>query len=205
MDYSKPSIPYLLPDPRDKRYVQHDQLTLLRQRVYALCQGYEDLNDHNELRQDLAFQTAVERDLLLGSSPTLCRLENRTDRTTAVAIHQVLIEQFIASHKEPPEELILDFDATDDRVHGHQEGRFFHGYYDGDCFLSLLVKRLRQVWPTVRIVFREDSGFYRHRILRWCERHGIGYIEHKLSTTKGSDPFTDGFTLRANHDLTLFV
>ena len=200
------SVNTLLPDPRDKRYVQHDQLTLLRQRVYALCQGYEDLNDHNELRQDLAFQTAVERDAPLGSSPTLCRLENRTDRTTAVAIHQVLIEQFIASHKEPPEELILDFDATDDRVHGHQEGRFFHGYYDGYCFLplyvfcgeqllvsylrsskndgarhawailALLVKRLRQVWPTVRIVFRGDSGFCRHRILRWCERHGIGYI-----------------------------
>ncbi len=196
----------VLPDTRDSRYVQHDQLSLLRQRVYALCQGYEDLNDHHDLRRDLAFQTALERDELLGSSPTLCRLENRADRATAVAIHQVLIEQFIASHDEPPEELILDFDATDDRVHGQQEGRFFHGYYDSYCFLplyvfcgdqllvsylrpsridgakhawailALLVKRLRQAWPSVRIIFRADSGFCRHRMLRWCERHGIGYI-----------------------------
>jgi len=196
----------VLPDPRDARYVQHDQLTLLRQRVYALCQGYEDLNDHDSLRQDLAFQTAVEQDQVLGSSPTLCRLENRTDRATAVALHQVVIEQFIASFAEPPEELILDFDATDDRVHGLQEGRFFHGYYDSYCFLplyvfcgdqllvsylrpskidgakhawailGLLVKRLRQAWPAVRIILRADSGFCRHRMLRWCERRGIGYI-----------------------------
>ena len=69
-----------LPDPRDARYVRHDQLTLLRQRVYALCQGYEDLNDHDELRHDLAFQSVVEQDQVLGSSPTLCRLENRLDR-----------------------------------------------------------------------------------------------------------------------------
>lgn len=195
-----------LPDPRDCRYVQHDQLALLRQRVYALCQGYEDLNDHDSLRNDLAFQTAVEQDQVLGSSPTLCRLENRIDRKAAVAIHEVLIEQFIASFDEAPEELILDFDATDDRVHGEQEGRFFHGYYDHYCFLplyvfcgeqllvsylrpskidgakhawailALLVKRLRQAWPAVRIVLRADSGFCRHRMLRWCERHGIGYI-----------------------------
>ena len=196
----------VLPDPRDSRYVQHDQLALLRQRVYALCQGYEDLNDHDSLRTDLALQTAVEQDQVLGSSPTLCRLENRIDREAAVAIHQVLMERFISSFAEPPEELILDFDATDDRVHGMQEGRFFHGYYDAYCFLPLyvfcgdqllvsylrpskidgakhawailvlLVKRLRQAWPGVRIVLRADSGFCRHRMLRWCERHGIHYI-----------------------------
>ena len=195
-----------LPDPRDSRYVQHDQLALLRQRVYALCQGYEDLNDHDSLRTDLAFQTAVEQDQVLGSSPTLCRLENRIDRKAAVAIHQVLMERFIASFSDPPEELLLDFDATDDRVHGTQEGRFFHGYYDTYCFLplyvfcgdqllvsylrpskidgakhawailALLVKRLRQAWPAVRIVLRADSGFCRHRMLRWCERHGVHYI-----------------------------
>ncbi len=186
--------------------VRHRQLTLLRQRVYALCQGYEDLNDHDPLRGDLALQTATGQDQALGSSPTLCRLENRMDRQAAVAIHQVLVEQFIASFAEPPEELILDFDATDDRVHGLQEGRFFHGYYDAYCFLplyvfcgdqlrvsylrpskidgakhawailALLVKRLRQAWPAVRIILRADSGFCRHRMLRWCERHGIGYI-----------------------------
>lgn len=196
----------VLPDPRDPRYVKHDQLTLLRQRVFALCQGYEDLNDHDTLRSDLLLQTATEQDQVLGSSPTLCRLENRMDRKAAVAIHQVLIDQFIASFHEAPEELILDFDATDDRVHGEQEGRFFHGYYDQYCFLplyvfcgeqllvsylrpsnidgakhawailALLVKRLRQVWPDVRIILRADSGFCRHRMLRWCERHGIGYL-----------------------------
>ncbi len=107
--------------------MQHDQLPLLRQWVYALCQGYENLNN---LRRDLAFQTAVERDTCLDSSPTLYRLENRADRAAAVAIHQVLIEQFITFHERPPEELILDFDATDDRVHGDQEGRFFHSYYE---------------------------------------------------------------------------
>lgn len=195
-----------LPDPRDARYVRHDQLTLLRQRVYALCQGYEDLNDHDELRHDLAFQSVVEQDQVLGSSPTLCRLENRLDRQAALAIHQVLVEQFIASFNEAPTELILDFDATDDRVHGQQEGCFFHGYYDSYCFLplyvfcgdqllvsylrpskidgakhawailALLVKRLRQAWPTVRIIFRGDAGFCRHRLLRWCERRGIGYL-----------------------------
>jgi hypothetical protein len=193
-------------DPRDRRYVRHDQLTLLRQRVYGLCQGYEDLNDHDQLRGDLAWQTATGQDQVLGSSPTLCRLENRMDREAAVAIHQVLMEQFIASFAEPPEELILDFDATDDRVHGLQEGRFFHGYYDAYCFLplyvfcgdqllvsylrpskidgakhawailALLVKRLRQAWPEVRIILRADSGFCRHRMLRWCERQGVGYI-----------------------------
>lgn len=200
------AVDAVLPDPRDARYVQHDQLALLRQRVYALCQGYEDLNDHDRLRADLAFQTAVEQDRVLGSSPTLCRLENRAGRATAVAMHQVLVEQFIASFAEPPEELILDFDATDDRVHGTQEGRFFHGYYDTYCFLplyvfcgdqllvsylrpskidgarhawailALLVKRLRQVWPAARIILRADSGFCRHRMLRWCERYGVGYI-----------------------------
>jgi len=127
-------------------------------------------------------------------------------RKAAVAIHQVLVEQFIASFAEAPEELILDFDATDDRVHDLQEGRFFHGYYDAYCFLplyvfcgdqllvsylrpskidgakhawailALLVKRLRQAWPAVRIILRADSGFCRQRMLRWCERHGVGYI-----------------------------
>ena len=192
-----------LPDPRD---VVHDQLTLLRQRVHALCQGYEDLNDHDQLRGDPALQTATEQEQVLGSSPTLCRLENRMGREAAVAIHHVLVERFIASFAEPPEELILDFDATDDRVHGLQEGRFFHGYYDAYCFLplyvfcgeqllvgylrpsnvdgakhtwtilALLVKRLRQAWPAVRIILRADSGFCRHRVPRWCARHGVGYI-----------------------------
>lgn len=133
------AIDQVLPDPRDPRYVQHDQLSLLRQRVFALCQGYEDLNDHNSLRDDLAFQTAVDQDQILGSSPTLCRLENRVDRQAILSMHEVLMDQFVASFEQAPAELILDFDATDDRIHGDQEGRFFHGYYDHYCFLPLYV------------------------------------------------------------------
>jgi hypothetical protein len=128
------------------------------------------------------------------------------NRQAAVAFHRVLVEKFIASFAQAPEELILDFDATDDRVHGQQEGRHFHGYYGDWCFLplyvfcgeqllvsylrpsnidaakhawpilKLLTARLRQAWPQVRIIFRADSGFCRWKMLRWCERAGVEYI-----------------------------
>jgi len=200
------AIDCTLPDPRDPKLITHTQLSLLRQRVYGIALGYEDLNDHERMRTDPAIQTAVDRDTELGSQATLCRLEQRTNRAAAAAMHGVLVEQFIASFKTPPAEVILDFDATDDPVHGRQEGRFFHGYYDKYCFLplyvfcgdqllvaylrrsnidgakhawailALLVKRLREVWPEVRIIFRGDSGFCRRRMLAWCERHEVGYI-----------------------------
>jgi len=193
-------------DPRRRASCEHDLLSLLRQRVYGLALGYEDLNDHDQLRKDMALQTATEQDAALASASTLCRLENRADRNTAVALQKVLVEQFIKSFKRAPRKLILDFDATDDLVHGQQEGRFFHGYYDQYCFLplyvfcggqllisylrpskidgakhawailSLLVKRFRQAWPKVRIVFRGDSGFCRHRMLDWCEKKDVDYI-----------------------------
>ena len=196
----------VLPDPRDPERIEHPLLSLIRQRIYGLAQGYEDLNDHDTLRHDLAWQTAVERDQPLASSPTLCRLENRADRFVAWAVHEVLVHQFIASFVRPPTELILDFDATDNRVHGQQEGRFFHGYYGDYCFLplyvfcgeqllvsylrpantdaarhawavlKLLVRRLRQAWPKVKLIFRGDSGFCRWRLLRWCEEHGVQYV-----------------------------
>jgi hypothetical protein len=196
----------LLPDPRARQRCRHTALDQLRQRVFGLALGYEDLNDHGDLRHDLALQTAVERVSSLASAPTLCRFEHWADRATAVALNGVLVEQFIAAFKTPPEELVLDFDATDDPVHGRQEGRFFHGFYDQYCFLplyvfcgdhllvaylrpsnidaarhawailALLVKRLRQAWPGVRLIFRGDSGFCRHRMLGWCERHDVGYI-----------------------------
>jgi len=200
------SVDAVIPDPRDPRYIEHSQLSLLRQRIYGIALGYEDLNDHATLRADPAIQTSVERDEVLGSQSTLCRLESRIDRQVAVHIHEVLLDQFVASFESPPEELILDFDATDDAVHGRQEGRFFHGYYDHYCFLplyvfcgdqllvsylrpsridgakhawailALLVKRLRQAWPHVRIIFRGDSGFCRHHLFTWCERHDVSYI-----------------------------
>ena len=129
----------VLPDPRDPERIEHSIDELLRQRVYALVQGYEDLNDHDRLRHDLALQTALGKVTPGASSPTLCRMEQRADRQTAAAIHDVILDRFIASFATPPSELILDFDATDDPVHGEQQGRFFHGYYDHYCFLPLYV------------------------------------------------------------------
>lgn len=195
-----------LKDDRRKKSCEHSLEQLLRQRIYGLAAGYEDLNDHNELRHDPLLQTAVDKIDPLGSASTLCRWENRMDREAAVTIHEQLVETFIGSFRKPPEELVLDFDATDDRVHGRQEGRFFHGYYDHYCFLplyvfcgdqllvsylrpanmdgarhawailALLVKRLRREWPDVRIIFRGDSGFCRWRMLRWMEHNNIKYI-----------------------------
>ena len=193
-------------DKRVAGKVEHSTESLLRQRVYAIACGEEDLNDHHQLRKDLAFQTATERVVDLASPSTLCRFENEMDREVMVTVNELFVEQFIASYEKPPEEIILDFDATDDRVHGNQEGRFFHGYYRNFCFLplyvfsgsqllcaylrpskidaakhawailSLLVKRLRQAWPEVRIIFRGDSGFCRWRILRWCDTKGVDYV-----------------------------
>ena len=200
------SIARALSNPRRQASCDHDVPGLVRQRLYAIALGYEDLNDHDGLRQDVALQTAVERDQWLASASTLCRFENRADRETAWRLHEVLLDQFIASFKRAPKKLILDFDATDDPVHGEQDGRFFHGYYRHYCFLplyvfcghqllvsylrpsnidgakhgwailSLLVKRLRQVWPKVRIIFRGDGGFCRWKMLRWCDHHEVGYL-----------------------------
>lgn len=158
------------------------------------------------LRTDPLIQTVVGKESALASPSTLCRFENSIGRDAAVAIHKVFIYQFLSSFSQPPVELILDFDTTDDAVHGQQEGRFFHGYYDHYCFLplyvfcgdqllvsylrpskidgakhawailSLLVKCFRQRWPDVRIIFRGDSGFCRWRMLSWCDKNNVGYI-----------------------------
>jgi hypothetical protein len=200
------SVAKALPDPRQPWLVEHTTEQLLRQRVFGLCQGYEDLNDHTRLREDLVLQTALERASPAASSPTLCRFEQRADRGVAVATHRILVDQFIASFARAPEELVLDFDATDDPVHGQQVGRHFSGYYDHYCFLplyvfcgeqllvaylrsakkdaarhaaailKLLVMRLRQAWPGVRIIFRGDSGFCRPLLLSWCERNHVRYV-----------------------------
>jgi hypothetical protein len=127
-----------IPDPRNPVFIIHDQKAMLAQRVIALALGYEDLNDHQTLRIDPALQIAAGKvpgnDLSLASSPTLCRLENRVDRKTLVRLSEILVDQFIAAHASPPEHLILDFDATDDLVHGEQEGRHFNKHYDHHCF-----------------------------------------------------------------------
>jgi hypothetical protein len=126
-------------DPRSPLLIKHGVVDMLRQRVYGLALSWEDLNDHSTLRQDVAMQTAVGVDREVASAPTLCRLEKWADRSSALRLHQVLIEQFIASFKDAPQELVLDFDATDNPLYGQQEGRFFHGYYDSYCYLPLYV------------------------------------------------------------------
>jgi hypothetical protein len=200
----------VIPDPRDPSKIEHDQQTLLAQRVIAIACGWEDLNDHHGLRTDPLMQVASERnvdpDRPLASPATLCRLENRISRKSCFDLSALMVELFIESFDSPPDELTLDFDATDDPVHGKQEGRFFHGYHDCYCYLPLyvfcgqkllvaylrpsnidaakhsrailmlLVRRLRQAWPGVKIIVRGDSGFCRWRMMRWCDRHGVDYV-----------------------------
>jgi hypothetical protein len=142
----------------------------------------------------------------LASPSTLCRFENQAQRKAVADMNALLVDRFIEARATAPKEIILDFDATDDAVHGNQEGRFFHGYYDHYCFLplyvfcdshllcaylrlskidgakrawailALLTKRIRQTWPDVKIIFRGDSGFCRWKMLQWCESHGVEYI-----------------------------
>ena len=128
-----------LGEPRQRGKVRHEVVTMVRQRVHAVALGYEDLNDHDALREDPVVQTACGHDRSLASASTRCRFERRAEHQWAVAIHQELIEQFIASFARAPRELVLDFDATDDPVHGHQPGAFFHGYHDSYCFVPLYV------------------------------------------------------------------
>lgn len=128
----------VLDDPRQHGKVTHDARTMLSQRVYGLCAGWEDLNDAQSLRHDSIHQIAAGSDDVLASASTLCRFESGQSRSAAWAINKLLVERFIASHARAPAVITLDFDATDVRVHGHQEGRFFHGYYDHHCFLPLL-------------------------------------------------------------------
>ena len=196
----------LIPDKRDPSRIQHSLVSMLQQRIYGLALGHEDLNDHNQIRHDLALQTAVNRVEPLASAPTLCRLENTSNRKMAVEMNQLSVELFIESFPTPPSEVILDIDATEDEVHGHQEGYYYHGYYGCYCFLplhifcgeqllvsylwpssmdgakhawaiiALMVKRLRKAWPKVKITVRADSAFCRDLMLRWFEKNGVNYI-----------------------------
>ena len=201
-----PRVAKTFSDSRRKASCDHSIEDLLKQRVYALALGYEDLNDHDELRNDIALQTSVGRDVELASSSTLCRLENSVDKGSLWGLSQILVDVFLESYDSPPDEIILDFDSTDDKVHGNQVGRFFHGYYDHYCFLplyvfcghhllaaylrpskidnakhakailGLLVKQIRQAWPDVRIIYRADSGFCRWKTMRWCDKNNVSYI-----------------------------
>ena len=199
-----------VPDPRNQIFVVHPQTTMMAQRIFALAAGYEDLNDHQTLRDDSCFKILAERkpdgELPLASPPTLWRMENRADKKALADMMGVFVETFIASYTSPPKWIVLDFDATDIPLHGNQERRFFHGYYDEYCFLplyvfcgdqllipylrpsrndaaknsrallKLLTQRLREAWPEVKILVRGDSGFCRWKFMKWCDENGVYYL-----------------------------
>ena len=204
-------IDQAIPDPRDPRYIVHSQRDMLVARIYGIAAGYEDGNDHQDLRNDVAFQVAADKtpdteDAALASPSTLSRLENRVAAKTIFELHNIFVQTFLNSYQEPPKEIILDIDATDDRVHGNQENKAFNGFYNGYCFLplyvfcgdhllasylrpcnidgakhsaaicKLLVEKIRKRWPDTRVVLRGDSGFRRERLMSWCERHDVGYV-----------------------------
>jgi len=218
-------------DHRDVTLIEHTVRELVGQRIYALALGYEDLNDHDDLRRDPLLATLVgksdpsgdkrvrERDCgkpLAGKS-TLNRLElspaeaGPASRYKKIVVdgervERFFVEQFIQAHEQPPERIVVDLDATDDPLHGNQEGRFFHGFYGNYCYLPLyifcgefllcarlrksdidasagsveelerIVGRIRQSWAEVKIVIRADSGFAREEIMAWCEANGVDYV-----------------------------
>jgi len=205
-----------IPDPRDPFYTTHTQAEILTSRIFGIAAGYEDANDHDSLRHDPAFQVAAGRTPAendygdehspLASPATHSRFENRIDSKTIFKLHEVLVDTFLDSFDEPPEEIILDYDATDDLIHGNQAGRYFNGFYDGYCFLplyvfcgdqilvshlrpssvgaahharpitKLLVQKIRSRWPDVKIILRGDSGFAKERLMRWCDKNDVGYV-----------------------------
>lgn len=218
-------------DHRDQGKIEHTVVELLSQRIFGLALGYEDLIDHDQLRQDPLLAAVVgkvdptgerrrrpaDRGKGLAGKSTLNRMELRSDepekdgRYKKIAVSEEKVDEFfikvfLQAQTEALDLLILDVDATDDQLHGCQEGRFFHGYYGGYCYLPLyifcgdfllsarlrtadkqpaagalldierIVKRLREHWPKVRILVRGDSGFSREEILKWCESNDVDYL-----------------------------
>jgi Transposase DDE domain group 1 len=208
-------------DARDPRFVEHSVATLVGQRVFGIALGYEDLNDHDELRHDpvmavLAGKLEAWREdcAPVAGKSTLNRLELSRGIATRykkishdpAAIETLFVDLFLEAHARPPKPIILDLDATDDPLHGHQEGRFFHGYYDCYCYLPLyvfcgrhllaaklrranidasagaveevarIVAQIRTRWPRTRILLRADSGFAREALMAWCEENRVDYL-----------------------------
>jgi DDE family transposase len=208
-------------DERRPHLIEHEVVTLVGQRVFAVALGYEDLNDHDQLRHDpmmavLAGKLEARRENCapVAGKSTLNRLERSTLEPTRyhkvshnpIAIKRLLVDLFLEVDKRAPNEIILDLDATDDPVHGNQEGRFFHGYYDCYCYLPLyifcgrhllaaklrrasvdaadgaveevarIVGQIRSRWPKVRIILRADSGFARDELMAWCEANGVHFV-----------------------------
>ena len=202
-------------DGRLALLVKHPLSEMLAQRIYGLALGYEDLNDHKQLRSDplLALLSGKrELDEPLAGKSTLNRLEltGRSARYhkisySAEAVDRLLVDLFLESHTTPPAEIVLDLDATDIPLYGHQPERFFHGYYDSYCYLPLyifasdqllcarlrpankdaaagsveeverIVTQVRERWPETRIVLRADSGFCREELMAWCEANLVDY------------------------------
>ncbi len=208
-------------DRRRPELVEHDVRTLIGQRVFGIALGYEDLNDHDELRHDpimavLAGKLEARRAdcAAVAGKSTLNRIELSGERATryhkiahdAAAIEGLFVTLFVNAHKTAPQQIIIDLDATDDPLHGHQEGRFFHGYYDCYCYLPLyifcgrhllaaklrpanidaaagaveeisrIIAQIRTRWAAVRIIVRADSGFARDALMTWCENNGVDFI-----------------------------
>ena len=202
-------------DGRSPSLITHQLPEMLAQRIYGLALGYEDLNDHEQLRSDplmAVLSGKRELDEPLAGKSTLNRLEliGRTGRYhkigyAAESIDRLLGDLYIEAHRAMPTEIVLDLDATDIPLHGHQPERFFHGYYDNYCYLPLyifagdqllcarlrpanqdaaagaveevkrVVAQLRQRWPKVKIVLRADSGFCREELMAWCEANRVDY------------------------------
>lgn len=203
-------------DGRSPLLVTHQVSEMLAQRIYGLALGYEDLNDHEQLRADPLFGLLSGKRKLeepLAGKSTLNRLElvGRTGRYHKIgyssgAIDRLLVDLFLEAHDAPPVEIVLDLDATDIPLYGHQPERFFHGYYDSYCYLPLyifsgdqllsarlrpgnqdaaagsvqevrpIVTQVRERWPEVRIVLRADSGFCREELMGWCEQNHVDYV-----------------------------
>lgn len=215
-------------DQRNPAYVEHRLEELVRQRVLGLALAYEDLNDHDVLRTDPLLATIVgkadptgsdrrqkqDRGKPLAGKSTLNRLEwgaVKQDRYRKIsvdskAVDRFLVDLFLSAHESVPSQIILDLDATDDPLHGEQEGRFFHGYYGGYCYLPLyifcgphllcallrssgrdasagavteverIVGQIRSRWPQVQIILRADSGFAREELMAWCEQQAVDFV-----------------------------
>ena len=204
-------------DGRNPDQVEHSVLEMLSQRIYGLALGYEDVNDHEQLRTDPVFGVLAGRKELnepLAGKSTLNRMElgaGVKDRYKKItfwkeAIDELLVKLFIESQEPAPEQIVLDVDTTDVPLHGKQEGRFFHGYYDEYCYLPLyifcgehllcarlreanhdacfgslaeiqrIVAQIRAAWPAVKIILRGDSGFCRDELMSWCERNGVQFV-----------------------------
>jgi hypothetical protein len=205
-------------DPRDLNYTTHSQAEILASRIFAIAAGYEDANDQQQLRDDPVFQVAAgrtpkidpkssdEEDPTLASPATHSRFENRVDSKAIFEMHEILVDTFLDSYDSPPNQITLDYDATDDTVHGDQEKKAFNAYYDSYCFqplyvfcgdqllvsylrpanqgdahhargiTKLLVQKIRSRWPDVKIILRGDGGFSLERLMRWCDKNDVGYV-----------------------------